>query len=188
MLTVGTGVVCAVALAATLVDDPGSAVRVAPGLGLAAAGVWALFGRPAVVVHDGGIRLVNVLRTVELPWPAIQRVDTQYALTLVTAYGLYASWAAPAPSRAAVTRATRSQTERLPESTYAMGGVRPGDLAGTSSGDVAAYVRRRWEELRDAGHLDDPKLERERPASWWNVAPIVSTAVLAVLTIAAVVL
>ncbi|KGM01541.1 hypothetical protein Q760_00670 [Cellulomonas cellasea DSM 20118] len=188
-MTVGTVVVCAIALVTTLVDDPGAAVRLAPGLALASVLVWALFGRPAVVVHAGGVRLENVLRTIELPWPSVQRIDTKYALTLVTAYGVYAAWAAPAPSRSLAARADRERLGRhLPESTYGLGGVRPGDLPGTPSGDVAALVRHRWEELRDAGHLDDPRLEREKPVTRWNVAPVVSTAVLAVLTTAAVVL
>ena len=39
-------------------------------------------------------------------------------------------------------------------------GIRPaGRRAVSPSGAAAAEVRRHWEELRDAGHLDDPELE-----------------------------
>ncbi|WP_217617392.1 PH domain-containing protein, partial [Cellulomonas sp. GbtcB1] len=63
---------------------------------------WAAYWRPAVLVSPAGDELRNVTRTIELPWPTIQRVDTRYAHTLHTAYGDYAAWAAPAPSRARV--------------------------------------------------------------------------------------
>ena len=58
------------------------------------------------------MHLVNVLRTIDLPWPAIQLVDTKWALTLVTAYGKFTAWAAPAPGgMASARRMTRSDRE-----------------------------------------------------------------------------
>lgn len=144
-----------------------------PLLLLGAVTAWAVFWRPAVTVNDAGVSLRNVLRTIDLPWPSIHRIDTRYALTLYTAYGRYAAWAAPAPSRSRVAEVTGAEVGHLPESTYAAGGsVRPGDLPGTSSGQAAAVVRRRWEALRDAGHLDDARLERDRPVvqwHWWTI-------------------
>ena len=170
-MTIGVAALAAVALVWTAVDDPGAALRYLPVHLLVPAVVWALYGRPAVIISDGGVELRNVARTVHLPWPAIQRIDTKYALTLYTAYGPYSAWAAPAPSRTAASHATRSVMQHQPESAYASGGLRPGDLAGTASGDAAQYIRRRWEALRDAGHLDDPRLERERPRARWNLGP-----------------
>ncbi|NTW42489.1 MAG: PH domain-containing protein [Cellulomonadaceae bacterium] len=185
VLTVGTGLLSVAALVSAAVSDPVAALRLLPGLKLVAVAVWAVFGMPAVVVNDGGVVIRNVWRTIELPWPSIQQIDTKYALTLVTAYGVFAAWAAPAPSRVQAMSAGRDALAHLPESRYAMGGVRPGDLLGTPSGDAASYVRRRWEELRDAGHLDDPRLEQARPSTRWHLATIVSTAALAALTIVA---
>ncbi|NLE71986.1 MAG: PH domain-containing protein [Actinomycetales bacterium] len=186
-LTAVVAVLAAAAFVWTVVENPADA-RYAPVFALVVAAVWALYGRPAVVVSDGGVELVNVLRTVELPWPAIERIDTKYALTLYTPYGAYAAWAAPAPSREVSLRATRSDTRHLPESTYIGGGIRPGDLVGTASGEAAAHIRRRWEELRDAGHLDDPRLERPQPRVRWHVGPALLVLGLAALTLVALAL
>lgn len=185
-MTVAVAALAAVALVWTAVDDLGNALRYLPVFLVVPAAVWTLYGRPAVIISDGGVELRNVLRTVELPWPSILQIDTKYALTLETAYGPYAAWAAPAPSRTAAVHATRSVMQIQPESAFYAGGLRPGDLAGTSSGDAAAYIRRRWEALRDAGHLDDPRLERERPRVHWHLGPglvVMALAVAAAVTL-----
>src|SRR5690606_22046558 len=80
-LTWAVAALCAVALALTVAEDPRQALRLAPVLAMVVVGVRLLYARPAVVVHDGGVELRNVTRTVHLAWPAIQRVDTKYALT-----------------------------------------------------------------------------------------------------------
>lgn len=162
-----------------LVADPGATWPfVAPVL-LVVALVGAAYWRPAVVVSPAGVELRNVTRTIELPWPAIQRVDTKYALTLHTAYGDYAAWAAPAPSRARVTVSGTDDAAHLPGSSYGAGGsVRPGDLASTASGQAAILVRSRWEELRDAGLLDDPRIEHARPRVRWHVGTLAAIVVL----------
>lgn len=184
-LTWAVAALCAVALALTVAEDPRQALRLAPVLAMVVVGVRLLYARPAVVVHDGGVELRNVTRTVHLAWPAIQRVDTKYALTLETAYGTYSAWAAPAPGRARLRTASREDTRHLPESTYIGGAVRPGDLAGTASGDAAAYIRRRLDELRDAGYLDDPRLEHARPVVRWHVLDGLVVAALAAVAVVA---
>lgn len=177
-LTIVTAALALVGAVAAVVDDPAVGLRYVPVFALGAVAVWVLFGRPAVLVGDGGVVLRNVLRTVELPWPSIQRIDTKYALTLYTAYGVYAAWAAPSPSRTQVQHAAPQDTRHLPESSYIGGGLRPGDLAGTASGDAAAYVRRRWEKLRDAGFLDAPRLEHDVPRVRWHLAPALGVGLL----------
>lgn len=171
-----------------LVDDAAATWRFLPLLGAVALFAWAAYWRPAVVVDPAGVELVNVSRTVRVPWPAVQTVETQWALTLRTAYGSYAAWAAPAPSSLRARQAGPQDYRHLPESTYgAGGGVRPGDLAHTDSGQAAAVVRRRWEELRDAGALDDPRLERDRPEVRWHtgtLAALVALVVTSVVTLA----
>jgi hypothetical protein len=186
-LAVTIMVLCAVALVLSLRDTGVRAIwEIGPWLGLIVLIVWATYWNPQVGVDDAGVHLVNVLRTIDLPWPSIQRVDTKWALKLVTAYGEYSAWAAPAPGGMATARAAaKGDLKGLPESTYGPGGsVRPGDVPSSPSGAAAAVVRRRWEELRDAGHLDDPKLETDRPpVTWhWNViAGMVALLVLGVL-------
>jgi hypothetical protein len=138
-------------------------LRAAPWLALVVGVCWAVLWRPQVEVDDAGVRLVNVFRTVSLPWPSIQAIDTKWALTLVTAYGIYTAWAAPAPGAAATMRTHRSETKGLPDSTYGPEGIRPGDLPSSASGETALLIRERWEKLRDAGYLDDPQLEQSEP-------------------------
>lgn len=183
VLTIATAVLAAVGAVSALVQEPVDGLRYLPAFVLAAVLVWAFFGRPAVLVSDGGVEVRNVLRTIELPWPSIERIDTKYALTLYTAYGVYAAWAAPAPSRTQTLHAAPDDTRHLPGTSYIGGGIRPGDLAGTPSGDAAAYIRRRWEELHDAGHLDVPRLELDRPRVHWHLVPAAGVAVLAALAV-----
>lgn len=183
--TIVAGVLAVGAIGLMAVQDLDSALHYGPVFAVGAVLVWAFYGRPAVIVSDGGIELRNVLRTIELPWPAIQNIDTKYALTLYTAYGIYSAWAAPAPSRTAAASATRTAMRSQPEGAFALGGLRPGDLPGTASGDVAGYVRRRWQALRDAGHLDDPRLERSKPRVRWHLWQAACVAALTALAVVA---
>ena len=157
-----------------------------PWLGLFVACCWAVFWRPCVIVSDAGVRLVNVTRTIEVPWPALVDVETRYALTLVTVYGRFAAWAAPAPGAGSALR-TSMRSRRPRDVDEQVESSSMGDLAGTSSGDAATIVRRRWERLRDAGYLDDPKLEFDAPPIRWHwgiaaaVAALVAASVLTLL-------
>lgn len=184
-LTVVIAVLSAVGLAGfTWQRGIPDGMRLAPFVALFAGACWALFWRPAVVVDDAGVRLVNVVRTVALPWPSIQQVDTKWALTLVTAYGEFRAWAAPAPGAAHVVRAgrpSRRDARQLPASTFGADGIRPGDLPTSPSGGAALVIRERWERLRDAGHLDDPRLEHTHAPVTWHRSVIVGAAVLLVL-------
>jgi Bacterial PH domain len=183
VLTVVVVVVCAIALVAVAIQGIGAALRTLPWLLLFAGTCWALFWRPEVVVQDSGVRLVNPLRTVDLAWPAILAVDTKWALTLITSYGRFTAWAAPAPGIRQTLRGSPTETKHLPKSTVGPGGIRPGDLPSTSSGSAALIIRRRWEELRDAGYLEDPRLEHDAPPVHWQVPLIVIGAVLLVLSV-----
>jgi hypothetical protein len=164
VLAVVVIVLCVGGAITGLVTDAGATLRFLPLLALLGTLVWAAYWAPAVIVTPASVELRNVTRTVEMPWPAIQRIDTRFALTLHTPYGQYAAWAAPAPGRLQVRAAGPADVRDLPSSTYGAGGtVQAGDLASTGSGQAALLVRARWEALRDAGVLDDPRLERERP-------------------------
>ncbi len=152
-----------------------SALVTLPWLALLVASCWAVFWRPSVMVSDAGVRFVNVTRTIDIPWPAVHEVDTRFALTLHTAYGRYAAWAAPAPGAGTALRTSmrnRRESARDVEDPSVIQTSSMGDLAGTASGDAATIVRRRWERLRDSGFLDDPQLEFDRaPVRWhWPVA------------------
>jgi Bacterial PH domain len=188
VLSAAIAAICAFALLLVAVEAGVSgAVRAAPWLVLVAGICWALFWRPCVVIDDGGVHLVNVFRTIDLPWPSINAIDTKWALRLYTAYGRYTAWAAPAPGVHERLRATRQDAQHLPPDTYSGEGIRLGDLPTTPSGNAALLIRRRWHELREAGYLDNPRLERDRPVVTWHVGTIsagVAVAVLCVLALA----
>ena len=119
---------------------------------------WAAFWRPYVEVSDGGVLVVNTLRTVHVPWPAIEAVEGRYGLRLHTAYGAVTAWAAGAPTgrqraRGADSEAARAVTERL-------------------------------EALRAAGHLDDRRLERPDLRTTWHRELIAAIAALLVASVA----
>jgi hypothetical protein len=183
VLTVFVAVVAAAAVALTIVQGAvGELGRYGWVIAFIAVLTWALFWAPSVTVTDGSVSLRNVLRTVELPWPSIGAIDTKFALTLITTYGKYTAWAAPAPGRHA-TLGPRGDLKHLPSSTYVAGTVRPGDDLRTDSGQAALIVRARWEKLRDEGHLNDARLERDRPRATWHWRTIAALVALGIATI-----
>jgi Bacterial PH domain len=181
LLTVVIGLMCAVvAVATTIGGGLDDTLRFAPWLALVAGGCWAMFWRPRVEVSDGGVRIVNVTRTVEVPWPAITGIETRWALTLVTAYGRFTAWAAPASGRGPVRRAARTElaVPGRPQGDAALGAP---DVAPGASGEVAEIVGEYWERLKAAGHLDNPVLEHDRIPVHWHIGTFAAGAVLVVL-------
>ncbi|MDR3360567.1 MAG: PH domain-containing protein [Bifidobacteriaceae bacterium] len=140
----------AAGLAADRLDQ---AARWAPAVALVCLTAWAVFWAPLVKVGADGLDVRNVTASHRLPWAAIVRIDTRWALTLHTAQGKVTAFAAPAPSATrSLSTATSAEARHLPESSFDAGhSVRPGDLPGTASGDLAWVVRERWERARGAG-------------------------------------
>jgi hypothetical protein len=68
-----------------------------------------------------------------------------------TESGKHVAWGAPAPGRHTALFASKDQGEHLPESSYLIGTVRPGDLINTESGAAAAYLGRELERVDYAG-------------------------------------
>lgn len=172
-----------------LQQDASGLLRFAPVIVLGGYLVWLLMWSPSVTIAPSGVTVRNLLRTNDVSWPAIQSVDTRFALTLQTAAGKIVAWSAPAPSRFAALRATRTELSGLPESSFAMGGIRPGDIPQTDSGLAALYVRRYWEQLRDAGYLDSGVLEGTGVLTRWlrrETVVLIGLAVACALTLALV--
>jgi Bacterial PH domain len=119
---------------------------------------WAAFWRPRVEVSDGGVVVVNTLRTITVPWPAIEGVDGRYGLRLRTAYGSVTAWAAAAPAGRQRARGQDSAAARV--------------------------VTERLESLRAAGHLDDARLERSELGTTWHRDVVVAVTVLAAASVA----
>ena len=146
--------------------DLAGLLRYGWGLALLAAIALALYWFPSLDVVEHEVTVRNVFSTVHVPWPAIQRVDTKYALTLYTPSGKVTAWASPAPNRYA-TQAANSSDARLAAQTSGTN-PRPGDLPGTVSGAAALVIRSHWEDLREAGHLGEA-LPVTRDVHWLTI-------------------
>jgi hypothetical protein len=147
---------CLAGLVGLLVaGDWPSTLRSAGPLLFLAALVFALFWQPRILVEPHSVTVVNVFRTIEVPWPAVERIDTRFSVTLFTPAMRIPVWAAPSPGIRGAVAIERADLQNLTESAYGPGhSVRPGDSTSTASGQVAFVLRQRWEALRDAGHLD----------------------------------
>ena len=182
-------VICGTALVSLITELNALAfVRYVTLIAFAAYAVWILFWSPSVTIAPSGVTVRNLLRSYDISWPAIQRVDTKFALTLYTATRKIVAWSAPQPSRFAAIRTSRAEIRHLPESSYAGGGIRPGDLPASASGLAALYVRRYWEQLRDAGHLDSGIIEGEGVTERWLPRETILTCGLFVVAIATAIL
>ncbi|WP_162941894.1 PH domain-containing protein [Desertimonas flava] len=185
VLAVVTAALCAAGVVSLAIQGgPGAVVAFGPWLALIAGGAWAAFWRPEVVVSDGGVRLVNVTRTIDVPWPAITAIEMRFALEIETAYGRFTAWAAPARSRGAGRRAALVHRGSL-RTEAAIAAVTAVERTSNPASAAADMVEARWEELRRAGHLDDPRLEHDRPPVRWHVGTLAAAAGLVAIGIVA---
>lgn len=149
-------IVCLIAAAGivgfAVTGDWSGLVRYGWGLVLLAAVAVALYWLPSLRVEEHEVTVRNVFSTVHIPWPAIQRIDTKWALSLHTTQGTVDAWASPAPNRYASQSATRASARIAHEGSGFF--PRPGDLLETESGAAAHVIRRRWDDLRESGMLD----------------------------------
>lgn len=180
-----TGIVALMAVLALFsfvaVGDPLGAVLHGWGLILLAYACWLAFWAPAVVITEDAVVVENPFRRHRIPWPAIQRVDTRWSLRLFTKGRAVTAWSAPAPSRYALSRMSRPEMKGLPESTYGPGNsIGLGDVPSSESGLAAYHVRRRFEDLRDAGRLTGT----DAATSTWRIARIAITIALLAATVA----
>lgn len=156
----------------------GDGLRYSWGMLLLAGVALAAFWFPRLDVAEHEVTVVNVFSTVHVPWPAIQRIDTKYALTLYTLGGTVTVWASPAPNRYA-SQVSKTQDASL-AAEAAGSNIRPGDLLSTPSGAAAFVIRRHWEDLREAGHLENPVLEGgklPRDIHWVTIAVLGALAI-----------
>jgi hypothetical protein len=108
---------------------------------------WFGYWRPDVVMDDHGVTLHNVVRTVRLPWGAVQDVHSRYGLRLDTTDGSFDAWAVAAPAG----------RDRL----------RGGDT------EAAAMARQRLARVRGLGLREAPDASGEPEVGW--VTPAIST-------------
>lgn len=111
-------------------------VRYSGPVGLFVLLLWAALWSPYVECSPAGVHFQNVVTSVRVPWPAVRGVDPRFGLSLDTVYGTFAAWSAPRPR------------------------LQPG-RRGESDVHPAPVVAAAWEQLKAAGHLDNPRLESD---------------------------
>ena len=129
--------------------------------------VWILFDRPYIIVDDGGVEIANVIRTLRVPWPAVIEVDHRWGLRLVTKLGTFSAWSVPPPARPAYRWRFSARSSGTRSDREHPGGSKTA-AAVDSASPAAQLVLERWQTLRAAGYLDNPRLESDRPLRWWN--------------------
>lgn len=153
VLTVVVALVAAAGLAGFVVTgDWAGMLRYGWGLVLLAVLAVVLFWLPRLSIAEHEVTVRNVFTTFHVPWPAIQRVDTKYALTLDTPDGKVTAWASPAPNRYSAHVGFTREAKLAAEA--GASNPRPGDLLSTQSGAAAFVIRRHVDDLREAGLLD----------------------------------
>lgn len=189
ILAVVIAVLGLVAIGSTLIEgDLVSTLRVVAPVGLVVMLTFAAFWFPHVTVREEAIEVANVFSTWQVPWAAIRRIDTKWALALITDRGTVSAWASPAPGRYATLGMTRGDVRSAASSARAAeGSIRPGDSPTTESGAVAHVIRTHWEQLRDDDLLAPPNAG-PGPRRQWHVVTLVATAVLLVATVLSVTL
>lgn len=151
--------------------------------GAAVAGLgYALYWRPRLEIHGHGVRIINPLRAVDIPWAHIIDVRTRFTVTVVTEAGSHSCFALPAAGPGSVLRSGPRGVSQAHPLARTDGAVRTGDLAGTRSGAAANDIRTLWQRKIDTGELDvftrdDAALEPVRVT--YVPAPLAVTLVMA---------
>lgn len=189
VLSIVIGLLGLVALGSTIAGgDPLTVARVLGPVALVVVLTFAAFWFPYVAVREDEIVIANVFTTWHVPWSAIRRIDTKWALALTTDRGTVNAWASPAPGRYATLGMTRGDVRGVASSARAAeGSIRPGDSLSTASGAMAHVIRTHWEQLRDDDLLDAPNAGTGARREV-HVATLVATLVLLVATVLSVVL
>ena len=154
VLTIAVSIVAALGLIGLVIgNDLESLLRYGVWFVLLVVVTVALYWTPCVDVLEHEVMVRNPLSTWHVPWPAIARIDTKWALTLYTATVRIEAWAAPSSGRFTVFTLGPDDT-KVSESARLAGSIRPGDTLSSESGAAANHIRRHWELLRDDGLLD----------------------------------
>lgn len=157
VLTLVMWAIAAAGIVASILTGAG-AVPVAL-LGALAWFVWLAYWRPCVLTDARGVQLRNLLSDVDIPFDAIEDVDTRYALQVRAEGRVWSAWGAPAPGGAAALhsgtrrpRAGDAESWRdTPRAVRETGSARAGDAVTTASGAPATVIRRELERRERHG-------------------------------------
>jgi hypothetical protein len=178
-------------LAAVAVGTHRTALLVGvPGVLAAAVLGYACFWRSAVRVDEHGVRLLNVVRDIDVPWERLEEVRTRYALTIVAGGRSYRSWAAAAPGRPSILRMSSQGTsaEHLPNPRWtpdASAAPAASRALDADSGAAAFIVEQAWTRWRDTPVRLRPAARESGVSVRWNVPVVAVTSAGAVLAVVA---
>lgn len=150
------GVIWLVFAVANLVDllvrgDGRAALVIGAVLLAATAVVWVTALRPRIVADDGGLRVVNPVREVRVPWAAVTAIDATDVVRVHTPAATYRCWAVQALNR----HRTHPFGRRSPESS---------ERKRTTTGGPDQETRRRTARRTRADHVAG-----ELDAVWWKL-------------------
>ena len=91
------------------------ALDLAPAYAFVNVAMWSVFWAPNIVIRGSGVTVHNPLRTYLVPWSAVQRTESRWALTLVTSEKKITVWAAPRQRRGVTGIEVRRDTYGLPD-------------------------------------------------------------------------
>lgn len=162
--------------------QPTQLVLGAPLVLLSAVVVHALFWHPAVRVDADGVELVNVLRTVRIPWAQLADTDTRWALTLLADGRRWTAWAAPSSGR----RYRPVQRREAPWVDRDADDITGSRAPGSSAGEAAVLVETRWrswQERPGAAATSGGAATVPSPQVRWNTPVVVALVGAAVLVL-----
>lgn len=180
----------AVGIVASVVEG-GIALLNIPPLALIGTVAWALYWMPSVSVTQDEVTFRNVLRTVRIPWGAIESVETRRGLAIVAGGKTYRAWAAPAPGLLSTLGSSGADMLALPGSARMREPLQPTSRA-RSERNASSLVLERWEEFQKEQRLeygertesgqDDARPAAASPVVRWHLITIAAVLVLAVAT------
>lgn len=150
VLTVATAVAAVIAVGGVIAaGELRSSLLAVAVAGLVVGASWALFWRPCVVLDDGGVTVVNVVRTVHVPWPVLDGAEASWSLVVLTPQHRWTAWAAPRASGTSQGLVRRG----------GKGTLKPGRATAEV---VAAAITARHDALVDSGALDGARRVAEQ--------------------------
>lgn len=186
LLTILVITICVVTeIGLVLRGDVNALVRGTAPLAFAALGSYALFWMPLIRITPATVEIVNPTRSYAVTWPAIDDIETRWALTLVTSRGKITAWAAPAQSRYGSLSRLRRDSYGRADYAAEHNRLRHEDLPSSVAGLAPMLVIRQWEEYRDAGLLGE--IEGEGVTVRWHTALLLALGALAALSLIAAV-
>ena len=116
-------------------------IRAAVALALVGEIIYLLMHRPAIVVSDEAIEIINPMSTTVIGWQDVESIDAKYTMSIETIDGerIYA-WAASAPGRYHSRRIHPADVKGMQLDEV----IRPGESPRADSGVAAHIARVRW--------------------------------------------